>query len=68
MSLRSVQNKMQESILSEIEKVHHDQQSSGPETKRPANEIIINRGITYYLRNGRFSRVFSHDKVILEKF
>jgi hypothetical protein len=51
-------------------KAHHDPQNSGQQKKRPENvspeEIIINRGITYHLRNVRFSRKLTQNKVTSE--
>ena len=48
----------------------HDHQKCAQEQERPENgsleEMIINRGTTYNLRNGRFNRELSQIKVISE--
>ena len=68
MCFRSVQNKMQESIHPERGKstLNGGKGKEWPENE--SQEIIINRGTTYCLRNGRFSREFSQKKVISEIF
>jgi hypothetical protein len=59
---RSVQNKMQGSIHSEMNNAHEKER---PQNKSP-EELIVNKGTTYSLRNGRFRRESSQNKVILE--
>ena len=58
MCLRSVQHRMQESILSEMNSAHEKER---PENESP-EESIVNRRTTYSLKNGR---QLSQDKVIL---
>ena len=59
MYFRSVQIKMQESILSEMNSAHKKER---PESESP-EESIVNRRTTYSLRNGR---QLSQNKCILE--
>ena len=57
MSIRSVQNKLQKAYLLKQVNAHCDHQNSVQEKERPRNEspeeIIVNRGATYKVKNGR---------------
>ena len=68
MCIRSVQNKIKESIPSKIGKAHYVHQNSVQEKERPRNEspeeIIVNGEVTYNLRNSRFRRQLSQNTVI----
>ena len=67
MCLESMQSKMQEE---EKAKTHHDYHKFAKEKERPENELpeemIIDRKMTYSLKNGKSSRELSLNKVILE--
>ena len=68
--VRSAQNKMHEGIHSEAIKAYHDHRNSAQERERPENksmdELVVNRGTTHQLRNGRFRRELSQNIVISE--
>ena len=61
---------MQEGILAEAVKAYHHHHNSAQERERPENkslnELIVNRGTSHQLRNGRFRRELSQNIVILE--
>ena len=62
--------KCKRAYILKLVKAHHDHKNSAQEKQRPENEspkeIIINRGTTNCLRNGRFHRELSQSKVIPE--
>ena len=69
MCLRSMQSEMQ-GKEKEKAKTHHEYQKCGKEKEQPENmlleDIIIDRKMTYKLRNGKSSRELSQNKLISE--
>ena len=61
---------MQSKMQGKKAKTHHEYQKCAKEKERPENEspeeIIIDRNMTYSLRNGKCSRELRQNKVISE--